>query len=213
MLGLAGASGSGKTTLLNILGCLDRATSGSVTIDGQDPSRMSEKEVTRYRGQTIGFMFQDFNLFPLLTAAENVEYPLVLARIHRCERQSRTGKMLTRLGLDGKANRFPDQMSAGEKQRVAIGRALIHQPRLVLADEPTANLDSTTAQVIINLLLELNSELSMTFVIASHDASLIRRLPRVSYMNDGRILRTEASPAHRLPGFEDARHLSSRREE
>ncbi|MDQ7008227.1 MAG: ABC transporter ATP-binding protein [Acidobacteriota bacterium] len=190
MLGLAGTSGSGKTTLLNILGCLDRPTSGSVLIDGQDTSGMKEKELTRYRGQTIGFMFQDFNLFQLMNVEENVEFPLAIVGVPGFKRRERVASMLARVGLEGKERRFPDQLSAGEKQRVAIARALVHRPRLVLADEPTANLDNRTARGIIDLLLDLNREMMTTFVIASHDPALLGRLPRVAYMEDGVILDT-----------------------
>ncbi len=188
MLGLTGPSGSGKTSLLNILGCLDRPTSGTVRMDGEDLFAMDDRQLTRYRATTLGFIFQGFNLFELLTAVENVEYPLQLAGTARPERRRRALEALARVGLDGMAGRRPDQLSGGEKQRVAIARAIVHRPRLVLADEPTANLDSETGERIIALLSTLNEQLGTTFIIATHDPALISNLGRVASIRDGRLV-------------------------
>jgi putative ABC transport system ATP-binding protein len=187
-LGIVGPSGSGKTSLLNILGCLDRPTSGTVWLDGRDVFRQREAELTAFRSTTLGFVFQSFNLFDLLTARENVEYPLHLAAVGKQERRERAIEALGWVGLDGKIDRRPDQLSAGEKQRVAIARALVHRPRLVLADEPTANLDSDTGARIVALLSSLNEKLGATFVIATHDRAVIDSLDRVVTMRDGRLV-------------------------
>ncbi|MBI2571497.1 MAG: ABC transporter ATP-binding protein [Candidatus Schekmanbacteria bacterium] len=188
LLALIGPSGSGKTTLLNALGGLDQPTSGAITIDGQDLYRLSARQRARYRAKHLGFVFQDFNLFLVLSAAENVEYPLLLGRIPRRERRQRVDEALARVGLAEKGRRAPADLSGGEKQRVAIARALVHRPVLVLADEPTANLDSETGARIIDLLLELNRELGTTFVICTHDSAVIARVQRVVAIRDGRLL-------------------------
>jgi putative ABC transport system ATP-binding protein len=187
-LGIVGPSGSGKTSLLNILGCLDRPTSGKVWLDGRDVFCQGDAELTALRATSLGFVFQSFNLFDLLTARENVEYPLHLRAIGKQERRERAIETLGWVGLDGKVDRRPDQLSAGEKQRVAIARALVHRPRLVLADEPTANLDSDTGARIVSLLSSLNEKLGATFVIATHDRAVIDSLGRVVTMRDGRIV-------------------------
>ncbi len=188
LLGLTGPSGSGKTSLLNLLGCLDRPTSGTILMGDRDLFAMSDKQLTRFRGAALGFIFQSFNLFELLSAEENVEYPLCLAKTAPTERRERTAEALERVGLAGKAGRRPDQLSGGEKQRVAIARALVHRPELVLADEPTANLDSETGERIISMLCELNAELGVTFVVATHDQALLSQVGRVASIRDGRLL-------------------------
>jgi putative ABC transport system ATP-binding protein len=188
LLGLVGPSGSGKTSLLNILGCLDRPSSGTVRVGGRDLFALSDTDLTRFRASSLGFIFQSFNLFDLLTAGENVEYPLHLNRVPSSERRRRAGEALQRVGLGGKVGRRPDQLSGGEKQRVAIARALVHEPELVLADEPTANLDSETGERIIDLLRELNRELGVTFVIATHDPALISRVGRILSIRDGHLV-------------------------
>ncbi len=187
LVSLVGPSGSGKTSLLNILGCLDRPTSGTVRVEGQDLFRMSDQELTRFRATSLGFIFQAFNLFDLLSARENVEYPLHLNAISKEERHARATDALSRVGLEGKADRRPDQLSGGEKQRVAIARALVHTPALILADEPTANLDSSTGHTIIELLATLNKELGATFLIATHDPALIASAPRTLTLHDGKL--------------------------
>ena len=187
LVSLVGPSGSGKTSLLNILGCLDRPTSGTVRVEGKDLFQMSDQELTRFRATSLGFIFQAFNLFDLLSARENVEYPLHLNSISKDERYARTTEALSRVGLEDKANRRPDQLSGGEKQRVAIARALVHTPALILADEPTANLDSKTGQTIIHLLTTLNRDLGATFLIATHDPALIESAPRTLTLHDGKL--------------------------
>ena len=188
LLGLIGPSGSGKTSLLNLLGCLDRPTSGTILMDDRDLFAMSDRQLTRFRGAALGFVFQSFNLFELLSAEENVEYPLRLAGTAPAERRQRTAEALERVGLADKARRRPDQLSGGEKQRVAIARALVHRPELVLADEPTANLDSETGERIVSMLCALNAELGVTFVVATHDQALLSQLGRVVSIRDGRLL-------------------------
>lgn len=190
--GLVGPSGSGKTTLLNLLGCLDRPTSGSVKLDGRELFSRSERQLSRLRAERLGFIFQDFNLFAVLSAYENVEYPLLLNGIPAMERHRRVDAMLERVGLRPKRSRRPDELSGGEKQRVAIARALVHRPALVLADEPTANLDSETGSRIVSLLAELNRELGTTFVIGTHDPALAPHLRRVTTLRDGRITEDRA---------------------
>lgn len=187
LVGLVGASGSGKTSLLNILGCLDRPSSGTVHFNGRDLFAMNDAALTRFRASTLGFVFQSFNLFELLSASENVEYPLELKGLAAPARRQLAREALRRVGLEGKGERRPDQLSGGEKQRVAIARALVHRPDLVLADEPTANLDSDTSERIVALLCELNRELGATFVIATHDPALIGQLGRVISIRDGRV--------------------------
>ncbi len=187
LVSLVGPSGSGKTSLLNILGCLDRPTSGTIRVEGQDLFRMTDQELTRFRATSLGFIFQAFNLFDLLSARENVEYPLHLNSISTEQRHARSTEALARVGLEDKANRRPDQLSGGEKQRVAIARALVHAPALILADEPTANLDSKTGQTIIHLLATLNRDLDATFLIATHDPALIASAPRTLTLHDGKL--------------------------
>ncbi len=187
LVGLVGASGSGKTSLLNLLGCLDRPSSGTVRFDGRDLFAMDDAALTRFRATTLGFVFQSFNLFELLSASENVEYPLELQGMAATKRRRLAREALERVGLETKGDRRPDQLSGGEKQRVAIARALVHRPDLVLADEPTANLDSETSERIVALLCELNRQLGATLVVATHDPALIARLGRVVSIRDGRV--------------------------
>jgi putative ABC transport system ATP-binding protein len=186
-VGLVGPSGSGKSTFLNILGCLDRPTSGSVRIHDLDLFGQTAGEMARYRARFVGFIFQDFNLFGVLSAYENAEYPLLLTRTAASERRRRVTEMLERVGLGDKLHRRPGELSGGEKQRVAIARALVHRPRIVLADEPTANLDSETGERIVALLSELNRELETTFIICTHDRGLLDRVQRVFTIRDGRL--------------------------
>jgi putative ABC transport system ATP-binding protein len=187
LVSLVGPSGSGKTSLLNILGCLDRPSSGTVSVNGVDLFGMSDAELTKFRAASLGFIFQTFNLFDLLTARENVEYPLHLNGVGKGERITRADEALRRVELGDKLHRRPDQLSGGEKQRVAIARALVHHPELVLADEPTANLDSKTGATIIELLVRLNQELGATFVVATHDPALMASAPRCLHLQDGKL--------------------------
>ncbi len=192
---VAGPSGSGKSTLLHLLGALDLADSGRVEIEGRDVVRLSERERTLLRRHRLGFVFQAFHLVPVLTALENVEYPLLVARVESAERRARAGEMLSRVGLAARLHHRPDRLSGGERQRVAIARALVHRPAAVLADEPTGNLDSTNAAAVFDLMRRLNEESGTTFLLATHDEALIARAPRRIRLADGRIVADERSDA------------------
>jgi putative ABC transport system ATP-binding protein len=182
-----GASGSGKSTLLNLMGCIDAATDGTVEICGTDVANLADDSLADFRARNIGFIFQSFSLIPVLTAYENVEYPLLLVGISPTQRRFRTQSMLEAVGLAEHGNRFPNELSGGQKQRVAIARALVKRPALVLADEPTANLDSATGASIIQLMRHVQTELKTTFVFASHDAQLISHADEIFAIRDGRL--------------------------
>nr|VFJ42612.1 MAG: putative ABC transport system ATP-binding protein [Candidatus Kentron sp. DK] len=184
---IAGPSGSGKSTLLNLLGCLDLPTSGRILLQGQDVSTMGDREQSALRNRFIGFVFQSFNLVPVLSAFENVEYPLVLLGIARRQRRERVAAMLKEVGLAEHAAHRPDTLSGGQRQRVAIARALVTRPGLVLADEPTANLDSKTGGEIIALMRALNREHGTTFVFSTHDPRVVDQAERVYRIEDGRL--------------------------
>ncbi|MBI4508906.1 MAG: ABC transporter ATP-binding protein [Deltaproteobacteria bacterium] len=184
---ITGPSGSGKTTILNLIGCLDSPTSGVVRINGKRTSDLKDAQLDRLRATDIGFMFQSFNLVPVLTAAENVEVPLYLHKIKAEERKKRALEALELVGLGRFANFLPDQLSGGQRQRVSIARALITRPSLVLADEPTANLDSANAQGIVELMRKLNEEQAVTFVFSTHDQGLLGNVKRVIRVRDGRL--------------------------
>ena len=184
---LAGPSGSGKSTLLKLLGCLDQADTGDIHIGGVNIGRLSSPRLTELRRTRLGFVFQSFNLVPVLTARENVEYPLLLTGVPAHDRRHRVGELLKRVGLEQKASRRPHELSGGERQRIAIARALVNRPALVLADEPTANLDSATGAAVLDLMDELRDELGATFLFASHDPRLLSRMDRVIHLRDGRI--------------------------
>jgi len=188
-LALAGPSGSGKTTLLNLIGCIDKPDRGRVVVDGVDVTHLPLHRLAATRAEVLGFVFQTFNLIPVLTAFENVEYPLLLRGVGRRERRQRALRWLEQVGLAAQARQRPDQLSGGQRQRVAIARAMAGDPKLVLADEPTANLDSDTAANILDLLQCLNAETRTTFVFATHDAALIARAPRCIRMRDGALVR------------------------
>ena len=188
---LAGPSGSGKSTLLNLLCCLDQADTGEIQIGGVNITRLSSPRLTELRRNRLGFVFQSFNLVPVLTVRENVEYPLLLIGVPARERRDRVGDLLNRVGLDQKANRRPHELSGGERQRVAVARALVNRPALVLADEPTANLDSVTGAAVLDLMDELRDDLGATFLFASHDPRLLSRMDRVINLRDGRIADAE----------------------
>jgi len=189
---VAGPSGSGKTSLLNLIGGLDEPTSGSVSIDGRRLRDLSEDACADLRLRTIGFVFQHFNLIPVLSAAENVEIPLLFRRLGAADRRRRVARALERVGLGDKRDRRPAELSGGELQRVAVARALAGEPAIVLADEPTANLDHETGNAVIGLMHELNRESRTTFLYASHDPELIRLADRVVRLRDGRLLAEEA---------------------
>ena len=182
-----GPSGSGKSTLLHILGALDRPTSGEVWVNGQNLARI--RDLDTFRARTVGFVFQLHNLIPTLTARENVEVPMMGQPVGRRERRRRAEELLERVGLRDRMNHLPNQMSGGERQRVAIARALANNPALLLADEPTGNLDSQSGAEVVALMRELNRDLGTTVIIVTHDPSVARRADRILLMRDGRIVK------------------------
>jgi putative ABC transport system ATP-binding protein len=188
---LSGPSGSGKTTLLNLIGCLDRPTSGRIYFDGEEISRYSQKKLTPFRLRKIGFIFQDYNLIPTLTAEENIEYVLWLQGVAAAERRKRSTDVCRRFGIAHLMQRRPSKLSRGQQQRVAVARAVVHKPRIVLGDELTANLDHKTGAELMDFLRELNEKEGMTFVYATHDPVMIGRAERVVRMQDGIIQNTE----------------------
>jgi putative ABC transport system ATP-binding protein len=181
-----GASGSGKSTLLNCIGCLDVPTSGSVHIDGQDVSKLSEDGLALVRRKKVGFVFQTFNIIPSLTALQNVELPMVFAGMPAAERAAKAVETLEKVGLGGRMDHKPNELSGGELQRVAIARALVNDPKLILADEPTGNLDSKTSAEVIEVLRKLNAE-GRTIVMITHDANIAAHAERQIYLKDGKI--------------------------
>lgn len=188
-LAIAGPSGSGKTTLLNLIGCIDAPTSGQIFINGDDVSGKSSDELADLRSRSIGFIFQTFNLLPVLSAVENVEYPLLHRRdMSRSERRRRTTSFLDLVGLSKFTNHRPNQLSGGQRQRVAIARALVIEPSIVLADEPTANLDHTTGSDILLLMRNLNRELGTTFIFSTHDQRVMTMADRLVRIEDGALL-------------------------
>ncbi|WP_369680818.1 ABC transporter ATP-binding protein [Halorubellus sp. JP-L1] len=188
-----GPSGSGKSTLMNLVGCLDTATSGRVFVDGEDVGAMSDRERTRLRGEKVGFVFQTFNLMPRLTALENVALPLVFRGVDRDERQARAADILDRVGLGDRLEHAPNELSGGQRQRVAIARALVNDPAILLADEPTGNLDSETGANILDLFDELHAE-GNTIVMVTHERHVAERAERVVHLLDGQIERVEELP-------------------
>ncbi len=187
-LAIAGPSGSGKSTLLNLIGCIDKPTSGRVLIEGVDTCALSPAETTRLRREKIGFVFQTFNLIPVFTAAENVEYPLLIQGLNANERRTRVAEALESVGLSPRAHHRPDLLSGGERQRVAVARAIVGRPALVLADEPTANLDTSNATQLIELMRDLNRRLGLTFIFSTHDQRLLEHTPRIVRLTDGRVV-------------------------
>jgi putative ABC transport system ATP-binding protein len=188
---VAGPSGSGKTTLLNLLGCIDKPDAGRVVLDGRDITDIPLPQLARIRSRNIGFIFQTFNLLPVLTAFENVEYPLLFSKMKRDQRHTLVWNRLDEVGLKDHAHHRPDQLSGGQRQRVAIARALVNEPALILADEPTANLDSETGAEILDLLQGMNQRTGITFVFATHDHKLIDRASRQIFISDGHIISDE----------------------
>ena len=187
-----GASGSGKTTLLNLIGCIDAPTGGAVEVCGENVAALADDALADFRARNIGFIFQNFSLVPVLTAYENVEYPLILLGMTGSPRRLRAMAMLEAVGLGEHAHRFPNELSGGQKQRVAIARALVKRPTLVLADEPTANLDSATGASVIALMRQIQAELKTTFIFASHDAQLISHADEIFAIRDGKLLEHRA---------------------
>jgi len=187
VLAITGRSGSGKTTLLNLLGGLDQPTAGSVNVDGAEVSALSERELLRLRRDTIGYVFQSFGLLPILSAAENVELPLRLVRAEGGMRETRVAELLERVGLAGRARHRPHELSGGEQQRVAVARALANRPKLLLADEPTGQLDSETGHSIMLLLREVVRGEGVTAIIATHDPLMLDVADRIVELRDGRL--------------------------
>jgi putative ABC transport system ATP-binding protein len=187
----AGSSGSGKTTLLNLIGGLDSPTSGLVRLEGVDISRLSSQDLASLRRNRLGFIFQTFNLLPVLSGLENVEYPLLRMGFKSDEIRSRSIEALRRVGLESVLHHRPNQMSGGQRQRVAIARAIVHGPGIILADEPTANLDKKTATEIISLMKELNQEKQVTFLFSTHDPMIMEAAQRIVHISDGRIVQQE----------------------
>jgi len=192
---IVGPSGSGKTTLLNLIGCIDTPTAGSVEVCGRDVASLADDAITDFRSRNIAFVFQNFNLFPVLSAYENVEYPLLLLGVPAAERRERTLAMLESVGLVDQREHRPNQLSGGQKQRVAIARALVKKPELVLADEPTANLDSHTGASIIDLMHRVQREQAASFVFSTHDPQLISHAEETFVLRDGQLVehRSEAA--------------------
>ena len=197
-LALLGSSGSGKSTLLNLMAGLDRPTSGSILSNGRNLAELSSLELARYRRDTVGMVFQSFNLMPRMTLEENVELPLRLAEVGRGERAARVREALERVRLHKRTGHRPSELSGGEQQRTAIARALVNRPKILFADEPTGNLDSATGEAILTLLREIRSSLGMTIVMVTHERDLAERFAdRLATMGDGKLLSTAASAAHR----------------
>jgi putative ABC transport system ATP-binding protein len=204
-LAVQGRTGHGKTTLLQMLGGLDRPTSGAVELDGQDLARMREAQVTRVRASSVGFVFQTFNLVPTLSAAENVETALVPLGTRPAQRRRRAVAALDSVGLGDRLRHLPSELSGGQQQRVAIARALVKEPKVLLADEPTGNLDEDTRDEIISLLEKLWRSRGLTFVLVTHDSSVARRAQRVCVMRQGRLSITQ----NRLPIASETRQASA----
>ncbi len=181
----AGPSGSGKTTALNLIGCLDHPTSGHVIVNGLDLGTASKRALADFRLQNIGFIFQSYNLIPVLTAAENAEFTLMLQKVPKPARRQKVLRLFAELGIDGLENRRPVDLSGGQQQRVAIARAMAADPHVILADEPTANLDSRTAEELLELMRRLNREQGTTFIFSSHDDRVIAQARRVIHLQDG----------------------------
>ncbi|GET23874.1 ABC transporter ATP-binding protein [Prolixibacter sp. NT017] len=188
---LVGPSGSGKTTLMNMLGGLDRPTSGQVLINGTDLSQLKDSELIDFRLHHIGFVFQSYNLIPVLTALENVEFIMHLQGVPSAERHARARELLEAVGLGDRLNSRPGQLSGGQQQRVAVARALASKPRYVLADEPTANLDSHSTENLLDIMEELNHKENITFVFSTHDARVVKKAHRVIVLEDGKVISDE----------------------
>ena len=183
-----GASGSGKTTLLNLIGCIDAPSSGAIEVCGEDIAALSDDALSDFRARNIGFIFQTFSLVPVLSAYENVEYPLLLVAMPQAERRRRTLAMLEAVGLAGQARQRPNELSGGQRQRVAIARALVKEPQVVLADEPTANLDSATGASIIELMRRVQVQSRTTFIFATHDPQLMSHADETFVIRDGELV-------------------------
>jgi putative ABC transport system ATP-binding protein len=188
---LSGPSGSGKTTLLNLIGCIDRPDGGTIMVGGKPVQKLSDDELSDFRARHLGFVFQNFNLLPVLTAYENVEYPLVMARMPPGKRRQRVRRLLAAVGLGEFGRHRPGQLSGGQRQRVAIARALARRPQLILADEPTANLDSHTGGEIIQLMRRMQQMHHVSFIFSSHDPKVLEEADDAIHIRDGRIVSVE----------------------
>ena len=183
-----GPSGSGKTTLLNLIGCLDKPTQGLIRVAGIDLTTLNRKQAAAFRGKHMGFIFQDFNLLPVLTVYENIEYPLLMVQnVPPVERKKRVLDLLEAVGMTEQKDKYPDQISGGQKQRVAVARALVPNPQLVLADEPTANLDSKTAYLIIELMKRMRDQFQTTFIFSTHDQKIVGEAEILYTLVDGKL--------------------------
>ncbi len=186
---IAGPSGSGKTTILNLIGCIDKPTEGTVLIDNEDVIKFNDKNLTNYRLNKLGFIFQSFNLIPVLNVYENIEFPLLLQKnVSKKERMQRVMHFIKEVGLEDRIKNKPSELSGGQRQRVAIARALVTKPVIVLADEPTANLDSETGDRIISLMKEINKREQTTFIFSTHDPDIMKHAQRVIRLHDGKIV-------------------------
>jgi len=192
---IVGPSGSGKTTLLNLIGGIDAPNSGTVEICGTDIGTLDDHAITAFRARNIGYIFQSFNLIPVLSARENVEYPLLLTRQPAGERRERAAEMLDAVGLHAQSDQRPSQLSGGQRQRVAIARALVKQPQIVLADEPTANLDSATGAAIVELMHEMQARFETTFIFSTHDPQLMTHAEATFTLRDGALVSRRHMPA------------------
>lgn len=186
-----GPSGSGKSTLLNLCAGLDRPTTGNVIVNGQDLGELSEAGLSRWRSENLGFIFQSYNLMPVLTAQENVELPLLLTPLRRAERRKHAAAALAIVGLEDRADHYPRQLSGGQEQRVAIARALANDPVLLLADEPTGNLDATSAHEVLDLLVQLNDQYGTTIIMVTHDPKAARRAKRLLHLEKGAFVQAD----------------------
>jgi putative ABC transport system ATP-binding protein len=188
-----GPSGSGKTTLLNLIGCLDKPSSGTLLVADTDVAKLGRNESAAFRGKHLGFIFQDFNLIPVLTVYENIEYPLIMVQnIPPAVRKERISRLLAAVDMTEQADKYPHQISGGQKQRVAVARALVTNPSLVLADEPTANLDSHTAYAVINLMKRMRDDLQTTFIFSTHDQKIVGEAEVIFRLEDGKLADGEA---------------------
>lgn len=187
LVAIMGPSGSGKTTLLNCISGIDEATSGEILVAGEDLQKMKDKKKTNYRARNMGFIFQTFNLIPVLNAVENVEMPLLVTGIHAKEARERAMEMLKVVGLDDRAHHKPSELSGGQVQRVTVARSLVHKPAIVWADEPTGNLDRKTAFQVFDLMLKLNEQYKETFVVVTHDEEIAERTQKIIQMESGKI--------------------------
>jgi putative ABC transport system ATP-binding protein len=187
MVSIMGPSGCGKTTLLNLIGSLDRPSSGKILLEGKDISAASEKELTEIRRAKVGFVFQFYNLLPVLSSLENVELPMLIAGVPKEERQERATGLLEKVGLMERKDHKPDELSGGERQRVAIARSLANNPSILLADEPTGDLDTETGDAVLNLLKELNNDLGQTTILVTHDINIARQSNRIFHIRDGQV--------------------------